>query len=119
MHSAQTRRISFRHYGRFIKRVYTGKAVLAQKRLGFTASTIHVSYGSLITLCIVTGTAYLGLIGKVMLARLTTLPAAGPFGWLCYCLVAHFERHRGEGVRTQLPPFMATSPHGRSADRVP
>lgn len=83
-----SRRITPMNAGQgFTANLVTGLLVVATSLWRLPVSTTHVSCGSLFGLGIVTGKARWGLIGKILLAWLTTLPVAGLFGWLCYCLV--------------------------------
>jgi PiT family inorganic phosphate transporter len=83
-----SRRITPMNAGQgFTANLVTGLLVVAASHWGLPVSTTHVSCGSLFGLGAVTGQARWSLIGKILLAWLTTLPAAGLFGWLCYRLV--------------------------------
>lgn len=62
----------------------TGLLVIGASRLGVPVSTTHVSCGSLFGLGLTTGQARWGLIGKILLAWVTTLPMAAALAWACY-----------------------------------
>ncbi len=83
-----SRRITPMNAGQgFTANLLTGLLVVAASRWGLPVSTTHVSCGSLFGLGAVTGETRWGLIGKILLAWLTTLPTGGLFGWLPYRLM--------------------------------
>ncbi|MCI0457334.1 MAG: inorganic phosphate transporter [Gemmataceae bacterium] len=73
----------------FTANVVTGLLVVLASRWGWPVSTTHVSCGSLYGLGMVTGEARWELIGRIVLAWLTTLPLAGLVGCLAYLLLNH------------------------------
>jgi PiT family inorganic phosphate transporter len=72
----------------FTANLVTGLLVVGASHLGWPVSTTHVSCGSLYGLGIVARKARWALIGKILLAWVTTLPLAGVLGWLSYRVVS-------------------------------
>jgi PiT family inorganic phosphate transporter len=83
-----SRRITAMNAGQgFTANLVTGLLVIAASRWGLPVSTTHVSCGALFGLGAATGQARWGPIAGILLAWLTTLPAAGLLGGLCYPLL--------------------------------
>lgn len=72
----------------FTANLVTGLLVVGASRLGVPVSTTHVSCGALFGLGLATGEARWELIGKILLAWVTTLPAAAALAWGCYRMLA-------------------------------
>lgn len=73
----------------FAANLVTGVLVVAASRWGLPVSTTHVSCGSLFGLGLVGGRTRWGLIGKVLLAWLTTLPTAAALARVSFALLNH------------------------------
>jgi inorganic phosphate transporter, PiT family len=87
-----SRKITPMNHGQgFTANLITGLIVIGASRLGMPVSTTHVSCGALFGLGTVTGQARWGMIGRILLAWLTTLPLGVALGALGYCLLAVLE----------------------------
>ncbi len=72
----------------FTANLITAVCVIFASRLGVPVSTTHVSCGSLFGIGLVNGKAHLGMIGKIVLAWVVTLPLAGGIGWMLWRVLA-------------------------------
>jgi PiT family inorganic phosphate transporter len=72
----------------FTANLITGLIVIGASRLGMPVSTTHVSCGALFGLGTVTGQARWGMIGKILTAWVTTLPAGAALGASAYWLIS-------------------------------
>jgi PiT family inorganic phosphate transporter len=61
----------------------TAFLVILASRLGLPVSTTHVSCGALFGIGAVTGQAHWNVIGRILLAWVTTLPLAAVLGFFC------------------------------------
>jgi PiT family inorganic phosphate transporter len=72
----------------FAANLATGFLVISASRLGLPVSTTHVSVGSLFGIGLTTGQANLGVVRKIVLAWVVTLPCAAMLAALVYFLAA-------------------------------
>lgn len=72
----------------FTANLITGLIVIAASRFGLPVSTTHVSCGGLFGIAAATGEGHLDVIGKILAAWVTTLPAAAALGAACYWAIA-------------------------------
>ncbi len=64
----------------FTANVITGAIVIGASRLGLPVSTTHVSCGALFGIGSVTRQGHAGMIGRILLAWITTLPVGAALG---------------------------------------
>jgi len=72
----------------FTANLISGLLVIAASRYGWPVSTTHVSCGSLFGVGTATRQANLGMIGKILLAWVTTLPLGVALGALSFQIIA-------------------------------
>lgn len=72
----------------FTANLITGAIVIGASRLGMPVSTTHVSCGSIFGIGSVTRQAHWGMIAKILLAWVTTLPVGAAFGASCYWAIS-------------------------------
>jgi inorganic phosphate transporter, PiT family len=83
-----SRKITPMNHGQgFTANLITGLIVIGASRLGMPVSTTHVSCGALFGIGTVTGQARWDMIGKILVAWLTTLPLGTALGAIGYWLV--------------------------------
>ena len=75
------------HSQGFTANLITGIIVIGASRFGLPVSTTHVSCGSLFGIGTLTGEAKVGMIGKIVLAWITTLPLGAMIGAAAYLLI--------------------------------
>ncbi len=71
----------------FSANIVTSAVVIGASQLGLPVSTTHVSCGSLFGIGSVTKQAHWGLILKIVMAWVITLPIAGALGYLCFAML--------------------------------
>jgi PiT family inorganic phosphate transporter len=71
----------------FTANLMTSLIVIGATRLGMPVSTTHVSCGALFGIGAVTGHAHWRMIGKILLAWITTLPLGAALGAACYWIM--------------------------------
>lgn len=71
----------------FTANLITGAIVIGASRLGLPVSTTHVSCGSLFGIGTVTRQAKRAMIGKILVAWVTTLPVGAALGAVCYWMI--------------------------------
>ena len=76
------------HIQGFTANLISGIIVIGASRLGLPVSTTHVSCGSLFGIGTLTGEARLRMIGKILLAWLTTLPLGAVSGGIAYLVIS-------------------------------
>lgn len=87
---AQTmsRKVTAMNHGQgFTGNLMTGLIVIGASNLGLPVSTTHVSCGALFGIGTVTGQAHWGMIGKILLAWITTLPLGAVLGALSFAVI--------------------------------
>ncbi len=72
----------------FTANLATAFCVIVASRLGVPVSTTHVSYGSIFGIGMVNGQAKWSVIQKILLAWITTIPAAGLMGWMMWTMLS-------------------------------
>ena len=79
---------SMNHGQGFAANMATGLLVIGATRLGMPVSTTHVSVGALFGIGVTTGQANLGVMRKVVLSWVLTLPCAAAIAAGTYALVS-------------------------------
>ena len=86
-----SRRITSMNHGQgFTSNLVTALIVIGASRWGMPVSTTHVSCGALFGIGTVTHQARWGVIGTILVAWVTTLPAAAVLGTLSYWAIRRF-----------------------------
>lgn len=68
----------------FTANLITAGLVIVASRWGMPVSTTHVSCGSLFGIGLINRKAHVGVIGKILLSWLVTLPLAATVGWFAW-----------------------------------
>jgi PiT family inorganic phosphate transporter len=86
--TTMSERITAMNHGQgFTASLVTAALVIGASRLGLPVSTTHVSCGALFGIGTVTGEARWRAIAGILLAWVTTLPAAAALGAACFAVL--------------------------------